>query len=334
MVQLAVVGAGAWGTALANAQAHHFSSVLLWGRDPLLIKHLQEERENTRYLPGISLHPHIQATAQLEDIATADLILLVVPAQSLRDVLLQLQPFLAKHIPLVVCSKGFERATHLFLSDVVAEIYPQGPVAFLSGPSFAQDVALGHPTAITLASQKEALAQDLALRLGSSCLRLYHTTDVRGVEIGGAVKNVLAIACGMTMGLGLGPSAGAALIARGFAELSRFGRAFGARSETLMGLSGLGDLVLTCSSSQSRNFSLGVQLGKEAKFSSLPSHLTEGAYTAPVLMELARQHSVDMPICASVEAILAQRLNVKEAMEILLTRPQKAEQDLDHQYNF
>jgi glycerol-3-phosphate dehydrogenase (NAD(P)+) len=228
--------------------------------------------------------------------------------------------------PIVLCSKGIERDTGLFMSEVLAQILPDNPAAVLSGPSFAADVSRGLPTAVTLAAQDEALARDIAAALSAPAFRLYHSSDVIGAEIGGAAKNVLAIACGIAAGRGLGASAGAALVARGFAELSRFGRSYGARPDTLMGLSGLGDLVLTCGSTQSRNFSFGLAIGRgEAPEQALQGKLAEGAFTAGVLAKLAKARGVDMPIAQSVEAIVAGRIGVDAAVEALLARPSKAE---------
>jgi glycerol-3-phosphate dehydrogenase (NAD(P)+) len=249
----------------------------------------------------------------------------VVPAQASRAVAAAVPA--APGIPIVACAKGIERGTHLFMTEVIRQCVADAPVAILSGPSFAADVARGLPTAVTLAAEDESLAAALARSLGSATFRPYHSTDVRGVEIGGAAKNVLAIAAGIVAGRGLGASAAAALTTRGFAELIRFGRAYGARTETLTGLSGLGDLILTCASSQSRNFSLGVALGKgqAPELASEGAHLAEGAFTASALIEMAAERGVDMPIASAVAAILDNRLSVEQAIEALLTRPFKAE---------
>ncbi len=322
--RIAVLGAGAWGTALANAAAARAGRhVVLWARDAAHVAEMSAERENRRRLPGVMLSKKVEPQADLATaVEGAQIILAVAPAQAMRDLMMRLEGLIATDIPVVVCAKGIERGTDLLMSDVVAECLPGQRVAILSGPSFADDVARGLPTAVTLASTDEALAKALAAALGTQILRLYHSTDVRGVEIGGATKNVLAIACGMASGRGLGASAGAALIARGFAELSRFAVARGARAETLMGLSGLGDLVLTCSSAQSRNFSFGLALGRGEK---APEKLAEGAHTAPVLLELAMQSRIDMPIARAVADILSGAISVDQAVGILLARPQKAE---------
>jgi len=322
--KIAVLGAGAWGTALANAAAARAGrDVVLWARDAAHVDEMARERENRRRLPGVALAVNVAPQADLATaVAGADVVLAVAPAQAMRDLATRLQGLAPPNVPVVVCAKGIERGTDLLMSDVVAQCLPGQLTAILSGPSFADDVARGLPTAVTLASSDEQLAKALASALGTQTLRLYHSTDVRGVEIGGAAKNVLAIACGMASGRGLGASAGAALIARGFAELSRFAVARGARAETLMGLSGLGDLVLTCSSAQSRNFSFGLALGRGEK---APEKLAEGAHTAPVLLELAEQSRVEMPIARAVADILSGRISVDQAVGILLARPQKAE---------
>jgi glycerol-3-phosphate dehydrogenase (NAD(P)+) len=249
-------------------------------------------------------------------------VLLVVPAQASRDAATLLAAHLYPGTPVVTCAKGIERGTHLFMTQVIEATCPKAIPAVLSGPSFAADVAAGLPTAVTLAAGDAALAEALASALGSSSFRLYHSDDVRGVEIGGAAKNVLAIAAGIVAGRNLGASAGAALVARGFAELSRLGRAFGARPETLTGLSGLGDLILTASTAQSRNFALGLALGRGEP---APAKLAEGASTASVLVELANQHHVEMPIAAAVDSIIAGRSDIDQAIGALLARPQKAE---------
>jgi glycerol-3-phosphate dehydrogenase (NAD(P)+) len=320
--KIAVLGAGAWGTALANAAARQGREVVLWARDASHVGELIATRENKRRLPGVKLSESVVPQADLQTIADADLVLCVVPAQALRDMATQLKGVIRADAPLVVCAKGIERNTNLLLTDVVAQVLPGQAKAILSGPSFADDVARGLPTAVTVAAQDEPLARRLASALGTPTLRLYHSTDVLGVEIGGATKNVLAIGCGIAAGRGLGASAGAALIARGFAELSRFASSRGARPETLMGLSGLGDLVLTCSSSQSRNFSFGLALGRGEP---APAKLAEGALTAPVLLDMAEKSGVDMPIARAVAEILSGRISVDQAIGILLARPQKAE---------
>jgi glycerol-3-phosphate dehydrogenase (NAD(P)+) len=328
---IAVLGAGAWGTALANNAARAGRRVVMWARDAATAASINARRESPR-LPGIRIDGKVSATTVLADALAADAALLVVPAQASREVATALAAARsraadARGMPIVACAKGIERGTHLFMTEVIRACVPDAAVAILSGPSFATDVARGLPTAVTLAAHEEALAAALARALGAATFRPYHSTDVRGVEIGGAAKNVLAIAAGIVAGRGLGASAAAALVTRGFAELMRFGRAFGARVETLTGLSGLGDLILTCSTAQSRNFSLGIALGKgqAPKLASEGPKLAEGAFTASALVELATEHGVDMPIARAVAAILDGTLSVEEAIEALLTRPLRAE---------
>ena len=319
---IAVFGAGAWGSALANLAAQGGNTVTLWARDPAKAAAIEQSRENPR-LPGARLHERVKVTGSFADAANADAILLVVPAQALRSVAAELNKL--DGTPVIACAKGIERSSHKFMTEVIAEAAPKATPAILSGPSFAADVARGLPTAVTLAARDEATASTLARALGSPTFRLYHSTDMRGVEIGGAAKNVLAIAAGIVVGRGLGASAAAALTTRGFAELSRFGKALGARPETLTGLAGLGDLILTCSSPQSRNFSLGVALGQGKSDALRGGKLAEGVATAPVLVEMAKQKHIDMPIAAAVAAVLDGKLGVDKAVESLLTRPFRAE---------
>lgn len=325
-LKISVLGAGAWGTALANVAARTGAKVQLWGRDATHIAHVSQERQNAKHLPGIKLEETITPTSNLAEAAKADLILAVVPAQALRQLCEQIKAHIAPSIPVVICAKGIERSTRAFLSDVVKEILPHNPPAILSGPSFAVDVARGLPTAVTLAAADEHLARHIAAKLAIPSFRLYHSTDLRGVEIGGAAKNVLAIACGIAAGRSLGASAGAALVARGFAELNRFAQAHGARPETLMGLSGLGDLVLTCGSTQSRNYAFGLALGQGASLSQASgAKLAEGAFTASVLVEMAQAAGIDMPIAQSIDLVLSERITIGEAIESLLLRPSKSE---------
>jgi len=324
--QIGVIGAGAWGVALANVIARAGRSVTLGTRDPLSAAAIMQRRESPR-LPGVRLDDRVRVVAANADTARNDAILLAVPSQHLRAAAAMITPALAAGTPVVACAKGIERGTHKFMTEVIAECAPLAMPAILSGPSFATDVARGLPTAVTLAVANETVAAALARALGSATFRPYHTTDVRGVEIGGAAKNVLAIAVGIVSGRGLGASAAAALATRGFAELFRFGHAYGARPETLTGLSGLGDLILTCSSAQSRNFSLGVALGKGQSRTEAQSarKLAEGAVTAPVLIEMASRSGVEMPIASAVAAILDGRMDIDTAIESLMTRPFKAE---------
>jgi glycerol-3-phosphate dehydrogenase (NAD(P)+) len=319
--RIAVVGAGAWGTALANIAARAGRDVTLWARDAAAVAAMTATRESPR-LPGVRLDDRVTVTGAIAEVAHADSVLLVIPAQALRVAATALAPHLKENVPVVACAKGIERGTRQFMTEVIAESLPTATPAILSGPSFASDVARGLPTAVTLACADESVAAALARALGAPAFRPYHTTDVRGVEIGGAAKNVLAIAAGIVHGRRLGASATAALVTRGFAELARFGRICGARTETLTGLSGLGDLVLTCASPQSRNFSLGVALGEGRK---PDGKLAEGAFTAAVLVEMAEEKKVEMPIARAVAAVLDGGLTVDGAIESLLTRPFRAE---------
>ena len=320
-----MAGAGAWGLALANAAASAGRKVVLWGRDGEAMRELRLSRRSTR-LPGVALTEGVRVAGDLAALAGCDAILVATPAQATREMAARLAATLPAPRPLVVCAKGIELGTNLFMTEVAGESAPLWPLAILSGPSFAADVAAGLPTAVALAARDEALAIELCRALKGPNLRLYHSTDVRGVEIGGAAKNVLAIACGVAAGLGLGPSAGAALTARGFAELRRFGEAFGARPHTLMGLSGLGDLVLTCSSAQSRNFAFGLALGWGRTVAEASGgKLAEGATTVAALMQLARARGVEMPIAEAVEALIAGEIDARAAVVGLLARPQKGE---------
>jgi glycerol-3-phosphate dehydrogenase (NAD(P)+) len=322
---ISVLGGGAWGTALAQTCARTGRAVTLWEHEPGNAASLETKRESL-FLPRVRLDDSIKVTRDLATAARADAILLVVPAQAMRAVCTALAQVLTAPTPLIACAKGIEHGTHNFMTEIIAECAAVAIPAILSGPSFAADVARGLPTAVTLAAADGKLAGDLAQAIASASFRPYHSTDVRGVEIGGATKNVLAIAAGIVTGRGLGASAAAALTTRGFAELVRFGKAYGAKPETMTGLSGLGDLILTCSSPQSRNFSFGVALGKGEKLDGAAhGKLAEGAFTAPVLLEMAREKSVDMPISAAVAAVLTEKLSVDAAIESLLTRPIKSE---------
>ena len=319
---VAVIGAGAWGTALAALAGRAGRDVVLCARNAAAAAEIAATRINPK-LSGIKLDANIQVTDDIAVAARADIILIATPAQNLRAAVTMLAPHLAKATPVIACAKGIERGTHKFMTEVIAEAAPDARPAILSGPSFAEDVARGLPTAVTLAAHQGELARALVQALGSSNFRPYHTSDVRGVEIGGAAKNVLAIAAGIAAGKKLGASAQAALTTRGFSELVRLGRACGARGETMAGLSGLGDLILTCSSPQSRNFALGIALGRgDAR---PRDKLAEGEFTAPVLIELAAAQDVDMPVSNAVASILTGAVTIDDAIESLLTRPFKAE---------
>jgi glycerol-3-phosphate dehydrogenase (NAD(P)+) len=320
---VAIIGAGAWGTALATVAARAGRDVTLYARDVAHSARIESARENQR-LPGVKLAAGIKITNDLALAGRADVILIATPAQHLRGAANTLAPHLRDGAPVIACAKGIEHGTHEFMTEVIAQAAPKATPAILSGPSFADDVARGLPTAVTLAARDEALAGALVQALGSPTFRPYHTSDVRGVEIGGAAKNVLAIAAGIVVGKALGASALAALTTRGFSELARLGRACGARSETLMGLSGLGDVILSCSSPQSRNFALGLSLGRGEP--RRDGKLAEGEFTAPVLIELAASKNVDMPVSRAVAAILSGVVTIDAAIESLLTRPFKAEE--------
>lgn len=319
-----VIGAGAWGTALAQLLAADGQAVRLWALEAEVVDAVNGSQENPLYLPGIPLSPSIAATGAMADMADCDLLLVVSPAQHLRSVVAQAPA----GVPLLLCSKGIEAGTSLLMSEVAQQAQPRSPIAVLSGPTFAHEVARGLPTAITLACEDRALGERLAARIARPAFRPYLSDDVIGAEIGGAVKNVLAIACGVAEGAGLGLNARAALISRGFAEMTRFGLARGARAETLGGLSGLGDLVLTCSSTNSRNFSLGKGLGEGQAAADLLAHrrtVAEGAFTAPVLRAAALSAGVEMPVVDAVCALLADAAPLAQVIDALLARPLRPE---------
>ncbi|MDB5697161.1 MAG: glycerol-3-phosphate dehydrogenase [Sphingomonas bacterium] len=322
--EFGIVGGGAWGTAIAQAMAVGGRTVALWAREAEVIDAINTQAENTAFLPGAILSPTIHATADLGEIGRAGLIFVVTPAQHMRDVLAALPPGDA---PLVLCSKGIEAGSLKLLHEVAHETAGRRPIAVMSGPTFAHEVAAGLPTAVTLACEDEGCAPGIAALIARARFRPYSSTDMVGAEIGGAVKNVLAIACGVVEGAGLGQNARAALIARGFAEMTRFGLARGGRAETLAGLSGLGDLVLTCSSTSSRNFSLGIGLGQGRRAADLIADrrtVAEGAFTAPVLAEAARAAGVDMPVTDAVNRLLGGAV-AAEVIGDLLARPLRAE---------
>jgi glycerol-3-phosphate dehydrogenase (NAD(P)+) len=324
-MKLGVIGGGAWGTALAQVAAAEGEEVRLWAREPEVVEAINESQENTIFLKGVKLAESIRATGDLGDLGACEAFLIVAPAQHLRSVLGGLS---AMGKPLVLCAKGIEDGTGLLMHEAARAVQPESPIAVLSGPTFAHEVAAGLPTAVTLAVENRALGERLAARIARPHFRPYLSDDVAGAEIGGAVKNVLAIACGVVEGRRLGLNARAALISRGFAEMTRFGLAKGARAETLAGLAGLGDLVLTCSSTSSRNFSLGVGIGEGARPADLLADrktVAEGAFTAPVLKRAAEALGVDMPIVAAVCALLAEEARVDEVVGRLLARPLRSE---------
>src|SRR5881394_3930826 len=320
-MKLGVIGGGAWGTALAQVAATGGRETLLWALEEDVVEAVNSKRENSVFLAGVSLSEAIRATGDLAELDACDAWLMVTPAQHMRAVL-ERTPNCDK--PLILCSKGIEEQSGQLLHQVAKQCCPAAQIAVLSGPTFAHEVAKGLPTAVTLAAEDAALAEQLRERIKQPTFRIYISDDLAGAEIGGAVKNVLAIACGVVEGKGLGQNARAALISRGFAEMTRFGLAYGARRETLAGLSGLGDLVLTCSSTSSRNYSLGKGIGEGRSAADLMADrrtVAEGAFTAPVLARLAEERGIDMPIVAAVDGLLAGRFSVDEVLGKLLARP-------------
>ncbi len=325
MTRLAVIGGGAWGTALACVARRAENETILWARDSTVVAAINKERMNRRYLDGVSLPVGIDATTDLKmATSNADIVLLVVPAQFVRDIASSMSPHLRPGIPVAICAKGVENNSGALMTEVLAETIPDAAIGVLSGPTFAQEVARGLPTAVTLAASNLATCEQLAAAIGVPQFRPYLSDDPIGAEIGGAVKNVLAIACGIVAGRQMGDNARAALITRGLAEIVRLGLAKGARAETLMGLSGLGDLTLTCNAMQSRNFSLGAALGEGR---SLPEILaerravTEGVYSAGSVVALAKQLDVEMPICEAVDRIVNKGDDIDEVITDLLSRP-------------
>jgi glycerol-3-phosphate dehydrogenase (NAD(P)+) len=318
---IAVIGAGAFGTALAVSLARN-GPVVLWARDAEQVREIRASGENAPRLPGVALPQEITVSADIETVLQADIVLLSVPAQKLRD-FLETYGNTLRGKQLVTCCKGMERGTGLRPSQVVAEHIPDAIPATLTGPSFAHDIARGLPTALTLACADEAAGERLQARLTTPNIRLYRTTDMIGAELGGALKNVIAIACGVAIGAGLGESARAALMTRGFAELVKVAEKYGAKAETLAGLSGFGDLVLTCTSEQSRNYRFGQSIGAGETFDS--GVTVEGAATAQALAQMAQEAGLDLPITRVVTGLVSGELNVRDAMDMLLQRPLKEE---------
>ena len=329
MKRLAIIGAGAWGTALAIVARRAGASPVLWARDPEIVAAINQRHENPFYLPGVALDPALAATGDIDAAAEgADAALLAVPAQFLRGVLQALRVRLPQGLPVLHCAKGIEAGSLASMSQIGSEILPSSPFAVLSGPSFAAEVARGLPTAVTIASPDAALAERFALALAGSRFRPYLSPDPIGAEIGGAVKNVVAIACGIVVGRGLGDNARAALITRGLAEMVRLGVSLGARAETFRGLSGLGDLVLTCSAAQSRNHALGLALGRgEGLDAALGGRrsVVEGVATAAAVARLAARLGIEMPIGAAVDAVLHRGEPIDAMTDRLLRRPYRAE---------
>lgn len=325
---IGVIGGGAWGTALAQTLAVAGRDVILWAFEDDCVKAINDHRENTLYLKGVKLSQRIKATSVISHLGELDAVLSVAPAQHTRKILENFAAHMRNAMPIVLCSKGIEISTKQFMSDVLSEVAPKAVTAVLSGPSFAIDVAKGLPTAVTLACEDESIGQDLVKAIAAPTFRPYLANDVLGAEIGGAVKNVLAIVCGIVLGKELGRSAHAAIIARGFAEMTRLGKALGCQPETLTGLCGLGDLVLTCSSEQSRNMSCGLALGKGQSLEDIMASrnsVTEGVASAPALKNMATELGVDMPICTTMADILANQIDVDTAIIKLLSREHKKE---------
>ena len=328
MKKAGVIGGGAWGTALAQVCARAGLETTLWAREADVVASVNTSHENTSFLPGIDLDPAIRATGDLAELAASDLVLAVAPAQHLRATLAAFAPHVRDGLQILLCAKGVEQGSLKLMTEVLAETIPRAAPAVLSGPSFAGEVARGLPTAVTLACPEEDCARDLAELIATPTFRPYFATDMIGAEAGGAVKNVLAIACGIVEGRGLGRSAHAALIPRGFSELTRLAVALGGQAETVAGLCGLGDLVLTCSSPQSRNMSVGLALGRgQTLEEALAGKLSvaEGVASAPAVRQLARKLGVDVPICEATAAILAGEVGVDEAIRGLLSRPLREE---------
>lgn len=323
-LKIAVLGGGAWGTALAVMAANNGHKSLLYARDAATVADINRNHHNQRYLGDILLPANVQASNDVAEVLKgADIVLSVIPAQAMGAALAQMADLIPQSAPVVLCAKGIERSTGRLMSEVVSEVLPNHQLAALSGPSFATDVARGLPTAVTIASKNIAIADQLSVALSGTAFRCYSTDDLIGVEIGGSLKNVLALAAGAAIGRGLGASAQAALVTRGFVELRRIGHKMGARSETIMGLSGLGDLMLTCSSSQSRNYSYGMALGKGEDLTSRP--LAEGVATAPIAAELCLKYQIAAPIIDATAALLAGNITIDEAVTTLINRPLKIE---------
>ena len=326
---LSVIGGGAWGTALANLAAHQGARTMLWAREDDVVSAIKNTRENTIYLKGVPLHEGLKATSVMVEAAAAEAFLFVVPVQHARAAIPALKAAVGtSDAPIALCSKGIERETNLLMTEIFHEVWPEARLAVLSGPSFARDVAIGKPTAVTLACRDEALGQRWAATIGAPHFRPYLSKDLIGAELGGAVKNVLAIAAGAVEGRGLGESARAALIARGFAEFQRLGVALGAQAETMAGLSGLGDLILTATSQASRNMSLGFALGEGKTLDQVlgaRNSVSEGVATAAGVVALGEKTGVDLPICKAVADLVAGKQSMDEIIADLLARPLKAE---------
>lgn len=326
---IGIIGGGSWGTALAQVVRSSGKHASLWVREKEIAEQINLYHQNPTYLPGVKLDVLIKAVLNISDLAMADALLLVVPAQHMRDMCQKIMGRVPHNVPLVICAKGIELKTGLLMSEVVREALPHNPLAVLSGPTFAAEVVAGKPAAVTLAAKDEALALQLAEQLGNERFRTYFSTDLVGVQIGGALKNVLAIAAGIVIGRGLGENARAALITRGLSEIIKFSQALGARSETLMGLSGLGDIVLTCTSLQSRNTALGMALGGgqnlDICMQEQGNRVMEGVSTAKAVLQLSQKHGIEMPIVQCVSSILHEGVDIDQAVQALLARPFRSE---------
>jgi glycerol-3-phosphate dehydrogenase (NAD(P)+) len=328
MKRVSVIGAGAWGTSLAIVAIRAGHEAVVWAHEPDVAEAINRDHSNPAFLAGVALPNELTATCDLAAAAEADACLLAAPAQHLRSVVSRLAPHLRARMPILICSKGIETPSGALMSEVIAEIAPAAPVVVLSGPSFAHEVAKGLPTALTLASRDARLGEMLTQMLSSAHFRIYRTDDIVGAQIGGAVKNVIAIACGVVMGRGMGDNARAALITRGLHEMTRLARAKGGRSETVMGLSGLGDLTLTCTGEQSRNLTLGMALGRGERIGDILARrrsIAEGVATAASVMALCRHLGVEMPICAAVDAVANQGADIDSTIASLLARPVSVE---------
>lgn len=334
MQEIGVVGGGAWGTALA-AVAAAGGVVTIWAREPEVVEAINRYHVNSKFLADISLPPSLRATSDIAEVCAADALLLAVPAQFVRAVTNTMTEYVSSATPTVICAKGIEQESGALMSEVLEVTLPSTTVAVLSGPTFAAEVARGQPTAVTLACGDEGVSDALLQRLGGRTFRPYRATDVIGAQVGGAVKNVLAIACGIVAGRELGDNAGASLITRGIAEMMRFGQALGAAPQTLMGLCGLGDLVLTCTSLASRNYSLGAALGRDAELSTFLSNrdtVAEGMFSASAVVARAAQVGVEMPISAAIDGIVNRSESIDVAIEALLSRPFKVESEGGNNY--
>ncbi len=328
--RIGVIGGGAWGTALAQTLAAAGRDVMLWAYEADTVREINQHHTNRVFLAGVDLDPDIRATGSLAEIAGQDMLLLVPPAQHVRRIARELQTLLPRETPVLICAKGIEQGTGKLLGEIIASELPEATYGVLSGPSFAGEVARGLPAALTVACAQESLSAQVAAALGSRSLRIYWTDDLIGVQLGGAIKNVLAIAAGIVDGRQLGANAHAALVTRGFAEMRRFAESLGARPETLVGLSGLGDLLLTCGSPQSRNMSLGRALGEGRSLDDVLGQrkaVTEGVYTAEAVVRLAKERTIEVPIAAAVKGIVDGEMTVDGAIEALMTRPLRAENE-------